>query len=122
MAARWAQGGGSCALRRRRAEGWFRREWNRAVDRAEGLAAGARSMLPGCIDDTAEQSALVPEQFLKTHRTWLPRGVVTGKRRHEATVGCMRFRARGLQSPGARLAPEFAGGIHAVRDSTELSA
>ncbi len=60
-----------------RFEGWFRREWNWAVDRTEGMVAGARFILPVCIDDTPEKSALVPEQFLRAHWTRLPGGVVT---------------------------------------------
>ena len=60
----------------RRVEGWFRREWNWAVDRSEGMATGARFILPVCIDDTPEEGALVPEQFLKTHWTRLPGGHV----------------------------------------------
>ncbi len=65
------------ATTQRRVEGWFRREWNWAVDRTEGMAAGARFILPVCIDDTPEKGAIVPEQFLKTHWTRLPGGVVT---------------------------------------------
>ena len=63
----------------RRFEGWFRREWNWAVDRTEGMVAGARFILPVCIDDTPEKSALVPEHFLKAHWTRLPGGVVTAE-------------------------------------------
>jgi hypothetical protein len=62
------------ATTQRRVEGWFRREWNWAVDRMHGMAEGARFILPVCIDDTAEAGALVPEQFLKTHWTRLPGG------------------------------------------------
>jgi hypothetical protein len=65
------------ATTQRRVEGWFRREWNWAVDRTEGMAAGARYILPVCIDDTPEKSALVPEHFLRAHWTRLPGGVVT---------------------------------------------
>ncbi len=65
------------ATTQRRFEGWFRREWNWAVDRTEGMVAGARFILPVCIDDTPEKGALVPEQFLKTHWTRLPGGLVT---------------------------------------------
>jgi hypothetical protein len=60
----------------RRIEGWFRREWNWAVDRTEGMVAGTRFILPVCIDDTPEAGALVPEAFLKAHWTRLPGGVV----------------------------------------------
>jgi hypothetical protein len=55
------------ATTQRRVEGWFRREWNWAVDRTEGMAAGARFILPVCIDDTPEAGALVPESFLRAH-------------------------------------------------------
>ena len=61
----------------RRVEGWFRREWNWAVDRTEGMLAGARFILPMCIDDTPEKGALVPEAFLRAHWTRLPGGGVT---------------------------------------------
>ena len=67
------------ATTQRRVEGWFRREWTWAVDRTEGMAAGARFILPVCIDDTPEKGALVPEQFLKTHWMRLPGGVVTAE-------------------------------------------
>lgn len=67
------------ATTQRRVEGWFRREWNWAVDRTEGMAAGARFILPVCIDDTPEKDALVPEQFLKAHWTRLPGGAVTAE-------------------------------------------
>lgn len=40
------------------------------------MAAGARFILPVCIDDTPEKGALVPEQFLKTHWMRLPGGTV----------------------------------------------
>jgi hypothetical protein len=67
------------ATTQRRVEGWFRREWNWAVDRTEGMAAGARFILPVCIDDTPEKGALVPEAFLRAHWTRLPGGVVTAE-------------------------------------------
>ena len=65
------------ATTQRRVEGWFRREWNWAVDRTEGMVAGARFILPVCIDDTPEAGALVPEQFLRAHWTRLPGGTVS---------------------------------------------
>jgi hypothetical protein len=61
----------------RRVEGWFRREWNWAVDRTEGMVAGTRFILPVCIDETPEKGALVPEQFLKSHWARLAGGEVT---------------------------------------------
>ncbi len=65
------------ATTQRRVEGWFRREWNWAVDRTEGMLAGARFILPVCIDDLPEKGAHVPEAFLRAHWTRLPGGVVT---------------------------------------------
>jgi len=65
------------ATTQQRVEGWFRREWTWAVDRTEGMAAGARFILPVCIDDTPESGALVPEHFLKTHWMRLPAGTLT---------------------------------------------
>ena len=64
------------ATTQRRVEGWFRREWNWAVDRTEGMAAGARFILPVCIDETPESGALVPEAFLRAHWMRLPGGEV----------------------------------------------
>jgi hypothetical protein len=65
------------ATTQRRFEGWFRREWNWAVDRMQGMVAGARFILPVCIDDTPEAGALVPEEFLRAHWTRLAAGEVT---------------------------------------------
>lgn len=67
------------ATTQRRVEGWFRREWNWAVDRAQGMAAGARFILPVCIDETPEAGALVPEEFLRAHWTRLRGGEVTSE-------------------------------------------
>jgi hypothetical protein len=61
----------------RRVEGWFRREWNWAVDRTEGMVSGTRFILPICIDDTLEKGALVPDAFLRAHWTRLSGGDLT---------------------------------------------
>ena len=63
----------------RRVEGWFRREWNWAVDRTHGMAHGAAFILPVCVDDTPEVGALVPDEFMKAHWTRLPGGEVTAE-------------------------------------------
>ncbi len=60
----------------RRIEGWFRREWNWAVDRTQGMAQGAAFLLPVCIDETSEAGALVPDGFMKAHWARLPGGNV----------------------------------------------
>jgi len=65
------------AVTQRRVEGWFRREWNWAVDRTHGMAEGAAFILPVCIDDTPEAGALVPDIFLKAQWARLPGGELT---------------------------------------------
>lgn len=62
------------ATTQRRMEGWFRREWTWAVDRTRGMAEGATFILPVCIDQTPESSAVVPEKFLRSHWTRVPEG------------------------------------------------
>ncbi|MEO5595770.1 MAG: toll/interleukin-1 receptor domain-containing protein [Lysobacteraceae bacterium] len=61
----------------RRHEAYFRREWSYAVDRARNMADGAVFILPLCIDDTSEASALVPEQFKALHIVRVPDGEPT---------------------------------------------
>ncbi len=62
------------ATTERRVEGWFRREWAWAVDRTRAMAEGATFILPVCIDETPESSALVSEKFLRNHWTRMPGG------------------------------------------------
>ena len=58
----------------RRLEGYFRREWSYAIDRARNMADGALFILPVCIDDTNEGQAQVPDKFKTAHFTKLPGG------------------------------------------------
>ncbi len=57
-----------------RPEGYFRREWKLAVERTHDMADDRVFIVPVLIDDTAESSASVPEQFLKPQWTRLPGG------------------------------------------------
>jgi hypothetical protein len=57
-----------------RHEAYFRREWSYAVDRTRNMAEGAVFILPVCIDDTPEASALVPEIFKAVHMVRLAGG------------------------------------------------
>jgi hypothetical protein len=61
----------------RRQEGYFRREWSYALDRARNMADGALFILPVTIDGTDANAALVPDRFRALHFTQLPGGVVT---------------------------------------------
>lgn len=65
------------ATTQRRHEAYFRREWSYAVDRSRSIAEGAVFILPVCIDETPEATALVPEQFKAVHMTRLAQGEAT---------------------------------------------
>jgi len=65
------------AATQRRLEGYFRREWSYAIDRARNIAKGALFILPVTIDDTNGGDAQVPEKFKAVHFTRLPGGEVT---------------------------------------------
>jgi len=57
------------ATTQRRLEGYFRREWSYAIDRARNIAEGALFILPVCIDDTDTGQARVPDKFRAVHFT-----------------------------------------------------
>ena len=61
----------------RRLEGYFRREWSYAIDRARNIAEGALFILPVCVDGTDGGQAQVPEKFKAVHFTRLDGGEVT---------------------------------------------
>jgi hypothetical protein len=60
----------------RRHEGYFRREWNLAVDRDKGIYYERKFIVPVVVDDTGEPAA-VPPRFAQLNYTWLPGGKVT---------------------------------------------
>lgn len=60
-----------------RHEGYFRREWKLAAERTHDMASGVAFLLPVVIDDTPENEALVPEEFMRIQWTRLPQGVAT---------------------------------------------
>ncbi len=62
-----------------RAEGYFRREWARAADRALGIADEIPFIVPVTVDDTPAYTAKVPERFKRTQFTQLAGGQVTGE-------------------------------------------
>jgi hypothetical protein len=65
------------ATTQRRLEGYFRREWSYAIDRARNIAEGALFILPVCIDDTDVAAAQVPDKFKALNFTRLPGGEVS---------------------------------------------
>jgi len=64
------------ASTQRRLEGYFRREWSYAIDRARNMADGALFILPVSIDATNAAEALVPDKFKALHFNQLPGGAV----------------------------------------------
>ncbi|HJU21469.1 MAG TPA: TIR domain-containing protein [Casimicrobiaceae bacterium] len=58
-----------------REEGYFRREWNLAVNRTLDMADGKAFLLPVVIDATIDVNARVPEKFRDVQWTHLPDGV-----------------------------------------------
>jgi len=65
------------ATTERRLEGYFRREWSYALDRARNIADDALFIVPVCVDDTNAVTAHVPDKFKALHLTRLPDGEVT---------------------------------------------
>ena len=65
------------ATTERRLEGYFRREWSYAIDRARNIAEGALFIMPVTIDDTRGGDAQVPEKFRAVHFTHLAGGEIT---------------------------------------------
>jgi TolB-like protein len=62
-----------------RSEGYFRREWNLAVNRMLDMADDQPFLLPVVIDDTLEMMARVPDRFRERQWTRLPGGMVPGE-------------------------------------------
>jgi hypothetical protein len=60
----------------KRQEGYFRREWNLAVERDKGIHFGKKFIVPVVVDDLAIPDA-VPMRFAELNYTWLPGGKVT---------------------------------------------
>jgi TolB-like protein/Tfp pilus assembly protein PilF len=60
-----------------RLEGYFRREWRLAVERAGDMAENKAFLVPVVIDSTTEQDPSVPEKFRELQWTRLPGGETT---------------------------------------------
>jgi TolB-like protein/Tfp pilus assembly protein PilF len=60
-----------------REEGYFRREWNLAVNRTLDMAQDRAFLLPVVIDATTDANARVPEKFRELQWTRLPGGETT---------------------------------------------
>ena len=81
-----------------RHKGYFRLEWNLAVERAKLFAETIPFILPVVIDPVAEGDALVPERFLQVQWTRLPGGAAAPEfvERMVRLIRYYRKRERGL--------------------------
>jgi hypothetical protein len=86
----------------RRREGYFRREWNLAVERTLGMAHNAPFILPVVIDETPEAEASVPDPFMRVHWTRLPHGI--------PSTQFVEHVVRLLEAPNSSPPPPMAGG------------
>jgi TolB-like protein/Tfp pilus assembly protein PilF len=57
-----------------RLEGYFRREWRLAIERAGDMAAQKAFLVPVVVDGTGDQEAFVPDEFREVQWTRLPAG------------------------------------------------
>ncbi|MBS0366619.1 MAG: toll/interleukin-1 receptor domain-containing protein [Proteobacteria bacterium] len=65
------------ATTQRRLEGYFRREWSYALDRARNMADDALFILPVAVDGIDARMSHIPERFRALHFTHLPGGEAT---------------------------------------------
>jgi hypothetical protein len=59
-----------------RQEGFFRREWDYALDRARGIYSGSPFIVPVAVDETRTFTT-VPDRFREANIAWLPEGRAT---------------------------------------------
>ncbi len=98
----------SCALfvpvisasTQQREEGYFRREWNLAVNRTLDMAQDKAFLMPVVIDDTTDAAARVPDKFREVQWTKLPGGVTS-----TAFVTRVQKLLAGAGAPAATAAP-----------------
>ena len=78
----------------RRHEGYFRREWSLAVERAMDIADSVPFIIPVAIDNTLETTDGVPERFLKAQWVRLPGGAGTEDFRRRMVALVRDYRRR----------------------------
>jgi TolB-like protein/cytochrome c-type biogenesis protein CcmH/NrfG len=110
-----------------RDEGYFRREWRLAVERAGDMAEDKAFVVPVAIDDTSERGARVPDSFKRVQWARLPGGETTPAfveriRRLMSLDASTTSRAapdpaalrRGMPAPGGRLSRRAAWAAFAL--------
>ena len=104
------------ATTQERGEGYFRLEWKLAAERTHHMHEGMSFLVPLVVDDTAENRAAVPSEFMKVQWTRLPGALPSPqfveqlKRLLEAPHKPVADVGRGRRTPpGLRTIPEPAG-------------
>lgn len=92
-----------------RTEGYFRREWKLAVDRLQDMAGGVAFIVPVVIDETREDDALVPDEFMRVQWTRLAHGVPTPEFVQQVTRLLSREHGAGHKGQGAANRRQGAG-------------
>ncbi len=82
----------------RRLEGYFRREWKLAAERAQGIAEQIAFVLPVVVDETPEYGAAVPECFLDAQWTRVVNGEPGGEFEKRVAAIVSEFRRRNGQA------------------------
>ena len=80
-----------------RVEGYFRREWRWAVERAQGIAESVPFIVPVIVDDTPEEVEHMPEDFWKKQSLRAVGGVLAPER-----VDQLRAKVRQVRSSRGR--------------------
>ena len=62
-----------------RHEGYFRREWKLGAERTHDMAAGVAFIVPVVIDEISEQTAILPDEFLRVQWTRLAGALPTAQ-------------------------------------------
>jgi TolB-like protein len=95
-----------------RLEGYFRHEWNLAMERTHHMAQQKPFLVPVVVDGTREQEAFVPDAFKAVQWTRLPGG--------ETAPGFVE-RMKRLLSPELSPLSKMSGAIPAIREPARVS-
>ena len=101
----------------RRDEGYFRREWRLAVERAGDMHEKRAFLVPVVIDGTSERGAAVPEKFHQLQWTRLPAGETP-----PVFVERVRHLLSGEPFQPATTAPHLTSPVAATRPTAPISA
>jgi hypothetical protein len=109
-----------------RSEGYFRREWNLAMNRMLDMAEDQSFLLPVVIDDTPEMTARAPDRFRERQWTRLPGGLASSEftarvaRLLEADRAIAPTASGGSQTNCGRRSRSLRGGLLGCRIAVQM--